>query len=53
MRCTFATQRGELRIANEKMMRWNPERILLAHGRWHDRDGANELRRTFRWLLES
>ena len=25
-----------------------PERIILAHGRWYDRDGVSELRRAFR-----
>lgn len=31
---------------------WNPERIILAHGRWYRRDGTAELRRAFRWLLD-
>jgi hypothetical protein len=40
-----------LRDAIETMIGWNPERIVLAHGRWYDRNGADELRRAFRWLL--
>jgi hypothetical protein len=31
---------------------WQPERIILAHGRWYEKDGTEELRRAFRWLLE-
>lgn len=49
MRWTFAKQK--LRAAVEKMISWNPERIILAHGRWYETNGANELRRAFRWLL--
>lgn len=35
------------------MIGWNPARIILAHGKWYERDGANELRRAFRWLMRS
>jgi hypothetical protein len=34
------------------MIAWNPERVILAHGRWYERDGAQELRRAFRWVLD-
>jgi hypothetical protein len=30
------------------MIAWEPERVILAHGRWYDRAGAAELRRAFR-----
>lgn len=52
MRLTYAKQKPELRAAIETMMAWNPERIVLAHGRWYQRDGAQELRRAFRWVLQ-
>lgn len=52
MRLTFVKQRADLKAAVEKMLRWNPERIILAHGRWYEKDGANELSRAFRWLLQ-
>lgn len=52
MRMTFMKQRGELKAAIETMLQWNPERIILAHGRWYEKDGTNELRRAFRWLLQ-
>lgn len=51
MRLSFS--RARLRAAVETMIAWNPERIILAHGRWYERDGAAELRRAFRWLLET
>jgi hypothetical protein len=50
LRLTFP--RGELRAAVEQMIAWDPERVIIAHGRWFARDGAAELRRAFRWLLD-
>jgi hypothetical protein len=50
MRLTFARTKPQLRAAVETMVGWNPERVILAHGRWYDRDGTQELRRAFRWL---
>lgn len=47
----FNYDRARLRAAVETMIGWQPERIILAHGKWHDRNGAAELRRAFRWLL--
>jgi hypothetical protein len=34
------------------MIAWDPERIILAHGRWYERNGTAELKRAFRWLLD-
>jgi hypothetical protein len=33
------------------MIAWNPERIILAHGRWYRDNAVAELKRAFRWLL--
>lgn len=51
MRATFRRHRAAVRAAAETMTGWAPERVILAHGRWYDRDGAAELRRAFRWAL--
>lgn len=32
------------------MIEWNPERVIMAHGRWYEHDGVAELKRAFRWL---
>ncbi|MGO4840567.1 DUF4336 domain-containing protein, partial [Rhizobiaceae sp. 2RAB30] len=52
MRLTFAMQREELRHAVETMIDWQPDRVILAHGRWYQTDAVAELRRAFRWLLD-
>lgn len=49
MRLTFS--KASLRAAVEKMIGWKPERIVLAHGRWYDKDGTHELQRAFRSVL--
>ena len=51
MRMTF--RKKDLRAAVRVMLAWNPERIILAHGRWYERDGTTELRRRFAWLLKA
>lgn len=43
--------RKPLKRAVETMIAWQPERIVLSHGRWYESDGAAELRRVFGWLL--
>ncbi len=53
MRLSFFSRRSELRSAIETMIGWNPECVLLAHGKWFERDGARELRRAFQWVLRS
>ena len=50
MRATYR-DRAALKAAVETMIGWNPERVILAHGRWYEHGGADELRRAFRWLL--
>lgn len=51
LRATFSKQKSRFRHAVETMIGWDPERIILAHGRWYEKDGTNELKRAFRWLL--
>jgi hypothetical protein len=51
MRMTYARHKTALRSAVRQMIGWNPERVIVAHGRWFESNGAAELRRAFRWLL--
>jgi hypothetical protein len=51
MRMSFSKNKPELRAAVETMIEWNPERLILAHGRWYDGHGRAELQRAFRWIL--
>ena len=54
LRLTFTWRhKRELRAAVQIMLAWNPERIVFAHGRWHETNGVAELRRAFAWLLKT
>jgi hypothetical protein len=37
--------------AAKRLLRFQPERVIFAHGRWFDRDATQQLRRSLRWLL--
>lgn len=52
MGLAFLLRAKTLRAAVERMIAWNPERVILAHGRWFSSAGAAELRRVFRWVLQ-
>lgn len=48
-----AIKMGDIEAARRgirELLSWEPERVLLAHGRWYEKNGAKELRRAFRWL---
>jgi hypothetical protein len=51
MRATFRGHRAPLCAAVRRMLDWPAERVILAHGRWYDRDGAREMARAFSWAL--
>lgn len=50
MRQTFR-DREALRHDVRRMIGWGPERVILAHGRWYETGGVQELERAFRWVL--
>ena len=52
MGLAFLLRAKTLRAAVERMIAWNPERVILAHGRWFRSTGTDELRRVFRWVLQ-
>lgn len=47
---TFFGRRDKLKAAIQRMIDWQPARIIIAHGRWYEKDGVAELRRAFRRL---
>ena len=49
MRASF--DKPQLAASVRKMLDWNPERVILAHGHWYRENGAAELRRAFARLL--
>jgi hypothetical protein len=51
MRMSYRNK-AALKTAVVTMIGWDPARVVLAHGRWYERDGAKELKRAFSWLLD-
>ena len=50
LRLTFLGGKDAARASFERVLSWEPEWVIVAHGRPYERDGAAELRRAFRWL---
>ncbi|HEY4016379.1 MAG TPA: DUF4336 domain-containing protein [Polyangiaceae bacterium] len=50
MRLTFLGHRDMARRCLGRVLAWDPARVVIAHGRWYEERGAEELRRAFRWL---
>jgi len=48
---TFGRHRSAIRRAEQQLIDWNPERIVIVHGHWRQSNGAAELRRAFRLAL--
>ncbi|HKJ95230.1 MAG TPA: DUF4336 domain-containing protein [Gammaproteobacteria bacterium] len=44
-------RRRAARAAVERMLAWDPERVIMAHGEWIEGDGRGYLEKAFGWLL--
>ncbi|MDQ2075906.1 DUF4336 domain-containing protein [Marinimicrobium sp. ABcell2] len=51
MAATFQRRPEHIRSVVDTMLAWDPERVILAHGRWYTENGTEELRRAFRRFL--
>ncbi|MDJ0389878.1 DUF4336 domain-containing protein [Roseomonas sp. E05] len=51
LRAVVKLRRQEAAEAAWRLLDLQPERVIFAHGRWFERDGAAELRHSLRWLL--
>ncbi|MBK1698846.1 DUF4336 domain-containing protein [Rhodovibrio salinarum] len=49
LRLTFLPHRAAVRDAAATMLNWQPERIVLSHGRCYTRDGTATLQRALAW----
>ncbi len=50
LKLTFLGRKDQARASLGRVLAWEPDKAIVAHGRWYDRDGTKELRRAFRWL---
>lgn len=49
LRATFFPRRRQVARAAGQILAWPAEKVIMAHGRPYERDGAAELRRALRW----
>lgn len=47
---TFRGNKEQARQCFQQMLAWNPQKVIVAHGRWYEENGTDELNRAFRWL---
>lgn len=50
LQLTFWGHKAQARKAVHQMLVWQPEKVILAHGRWYPENAVEELKRAFRWL---
>ena len=51
LRAAIRLRRLDAARAMERILAWDPERVVFAHGRPFEEDGAERLRRAMGWLL--
>jgi hypothetical protein len=51
LRLALWPKRQEVRPAYERVLAWEPERIILSHGRCFETNGTAAIRRAFSWAL--
>ena len=51
MQLSFLRHHKAVRSAALQMIAWEPQQIVLAHGRCYDKNAVAELQRAFRWVL--
>jgi hypothetical protein len=52
IRALLKLNRAEASQAAARLVAFSPERVIFAHGRWFERDGTAQLRRSLAWLLK-
>ena len=52
LRLIVRMRRREAAKAVARLLSWEPERVIFAHGRWFESDGKAALRRSLGWLLK-
>lgn len=51
LRAVIKLRRRAAARAASRLLEQRPDRVIFAHGRWFERDGAAALRRSLRWLV--
>lgn len=49
-RTSFIGNKDQAQDSYQRMLAWQPKKVILAHGRWYQKNGTKELKRAFGWL---
>ena len=52
LRAVLRGRKAEASAAVRNMLALDPKRVIFAHGRWFDTDGAQQLAHAFNWLVD-
>lgn len=52
MAATFKRRPDHIKRLVSDMIAWQPEKVIIAHGRWYEENGTQELKRAFRRYLD-
>ena len=52
LRALIKAKRGQAEPVARRLLAWEPERVIFAHGRWFETDATAQLRRSLRWLVK-
>lgn len=50
MAISFRRHPQHLKNLVDTMLEWNPDRVIISHGRWYPCNGTDEIHRAFHWL---
>lgn len=53
MKMSFIRGKKQLKQAIDIMIAWQPQKIIIAHGKWFQQDAVKELERAFAWVLKN
>ena len=49
-RMSFLGRRAQAKACMDQVLAWQPERVIMAHGRPYLENGTAELKRAWRWI---
>lgn len=50
LQMTFWGNKKQAKKSLEHIFLWNPDKIIISHGKWYPKNAVAELKRAFRWL---
>lgn len=52
LRAALRLRKKDAAAACARLVAWEPDRVIFAHGRWFESDGSRQLKRALGWLVD-